>query len=209
MKKSNFFKKDPIKNNNLKEYIIDNQFNIEKYYQDVVAQVKKIDLEKINLATKEIIFRIKKKKGTLYFAGNGGSLAIAHHLRCDFGKGLLQKTDKFSTKELGANNALLSALSNDFGYENAFLAEFEMCEPNQNDIVILISSSGNSTNITKIAKFCKAKKIFVIGLTGFSGGILRKKCNLSFHVDGSNYPLIELIHQNILDSIFFNLLNKL
>lgn len=203
--KSKFFYKDPIKFNDKSKFFKKNKFDISLYYKGLISQINKINKNKLKKVSKMII-NMNLKKGTLYFVGNGGSLAIAHHLRCDFGKGLIQKLNDISTMEIGANTALSSALSNDFGFENSFLAEFEMYNPSQKDIVILISSSGNSKNIIKLAKYCKMKNIITIGLTGFMGGELKNLTKVNFHVNLKNYPSVEIMHQLILDSIFFEVL---
>ena len=137
------------------------------------------------------------KGGKIYTCGNGGSTAIAHHVACDFGKGLFTTSSgKIKVHALGANVPLTSAISNDFGYENLFLAEYQMQTTSVDDMIFLISSSGNSENVLRLAKFASDNDVYTIGLTGFSGGILKDLVDLSVHVPSDVYTVVELVHQH-------------
>jgi len=127
--------------------------------------------------------------------GNGGSSAIASHISQDYTKKLKKKSFTFS------DSSRLTCYINDYGMENAykqFLKEF--C--NKNTLVILISSSGNSVNITNCAEFCVQENINFIVLTGFGkDNKLRKfsnKAREEFWIDSKDYGVVECIHQIIL-----------
>ncbi|RAP31451.1 hypothetical protein DID78_01280 [Candidatus Marinamargulisbacteria bacterium SCGC AG-343-D04] len=189
----------------------DGKINIERYTDEISKLMMSINFETIKVAASNIRQRMEAG-GQIFFAGNGGSLAISHHAACDMGKGLYRfYKEKLRVRSLGVNAALTSALANDFGYENIFSAEYQMVRSNSivnsnsNDVVICISSSGNSDNILNLATTAKDDGTMVIGLSGFSGGKLKDNCDISVHVSAENYLMIELAHQHILDLIFLEL----
>ncbi|MBI4405542.1 MAG: SIS domain-containing protein [Deltaproteobacteria bacterium] len=148
-------------------------------------------LEKAFQAIKEASTRGAK----IYVAGNGGSSAIASHLCCDWMKGTHIKGKKaLKVHSLTENVSLLTALANDFGYEHCLSEQIEiLCQPG--DLVILISSSGNSTNIVKAAETARGKKATLISLTGFKGGAVSQMADISLHVPVENYGIAEDAHQ--------------
>ena len=132
-----------------------------------------------------------KKKGTIFVCGNGGSAAIANHYVCDYFKVLSQETSlKPKIFSLCSSSELISAISNDISYSDVFLYQANRLIK-KNDIIIIISSSGNSKNIVKLLKFLNKNKIKSIGFTGFKGGFLKKNCSISIHSDISNYGISE------------------
>ena len=103
----------------------------------------------INLA--EIIIKHHNQKGKIIIAGNGGSASIAAHICVDFNKELSIKAVNFNETNL------ITCFANDYGYENWLKKALEIfCD--KNDLVILISSSGNSPNIINAANYIKKKK---------------------------------------------------
>ena len=139
------------------------------YYIDKLSN-SILDSKSENLiqASNEII-RTIKRKGTIYVCGNGGSAAIANHYVCDFLKFFRQKT-RYKPKivSLSNNIEVITAISNDFDYKKIFSYQAEsLCE--KKDLIIIISSSGNSKNIIEIVKFAKKNKIKTIGFSGFKG----------------------------------------
>ena len=120
-----------------------------------------------------LIKTIKANK-TIFVCGNGGSHAIANHYVCDYFKVLSQETNlRVKIKSLCSDDSLISAISNDFSYDDVFSYQAERLME-KGDILILISSSGNSKNIKKVLQFTN-KKIKTIGLCGFKGGYLKRK----------------------------------
>lgn len=142
-----------------------------------------------------ILKRALANKSRIYVAGNGGSSAIADHLCCDWMKGTFiagQPTVKVHS--LTSNSALFTALANDFGYEHSISRQIEMLG-DPNDVVVLISSSGNSRNIIEAAQAAIEKKMTVIGMSGFSGGKLNEISHTSLYVPVHNYGIVEDAHQ--------------
>jgi D-sedoheptulose 7-phosphate isomerase len=129
----------------------------------------------------------------VFVGGNGGSSAIADHLACDFEKGARRPTVNLSSRP-----ALLSAIANDYGYEFTLSWQLAAAKVDAFDLVILISSSGNSPNILEAASYAKSQGAKILGLTGFDGGYLKKVSDVSLHVNVNNYGIVEDVHQAIM-----------
>ena len=142
--------------------------------------------------------RAKALEAKIFVAGNGGSSSIAEHLECDFQKGCYLNGNAFLTRSLCSNTAVLTAIANDIGYDKVFSYQLEMAAVNPLDLLILISSSGNSPNIVEAAKFAKETNMVLIGLTGFDGGRLKEMADISIHIPFNNYGLVEDCHQAIM-----------
>ena len=136
--------------------------------------------------------------GHVYAAGNGGSASICDHLCCDWMKGTaLAGKPSLKVHSLPANGAILTALSNDFSYEQCFSKQLEYLAT-EKDLIILISCSGNSPNVVEAAQFARSKNLPIIGMTGFSGGKLKELASVSLHVLVSNYGIVEDAHQSLM-----------
>lgn len=133
----------------------------------------------------------------LYTFGNGGSASIAEHMACDWMKGT---NGRFVVFSLSSNGPLLSAIGNDFGYENTCSAQLEWVAQ-RFDVVVLISSSGTSHNIVKAAKKAKEIGCKLIGFTGFTGGPLRELCDVSVHCDNYDYGVVEDYHSQVMHEV--------
>ena len=199
---SDIFQKDPGTKNKIpqKEGI----FDLTSYSNEITEAISLIDPTKISFCSKAIRSALEKNKQVI-FVGNGGSHAIAEHMACDYGKGLKRHfREKIKVSSLGSNNALSSAIANDFGYENLFSADLEMIA-SSGDVLVAISSSGNSPNIINAIKKSKEMNIHSIGLSGFDGGDLKNLSDISIHIDLENYPGVEFLHQYCLDLICISL----
>lgn len=121
-------------------------------------------------------------------AGNGASAAIASHCAVDFTKQAGIKAICFN------ESSLLTCFSNDYGYEN-WIVEALKNYADPGDVVILISSSGESRNVINAAKFAKENDIKVISFTGFSPkNTLRKIADISLWVNSDQYNIVECMH---------------
>ena len=199
------FNFDPGRNNKVIKFYQDEKYQSNLYKDEVINKISDIEVDLIRKIAKKIQSLINNR-GTLIFAGNGGSTAITHHASCDYGKGLYRNFNgKLNAVALGANIPLTFAISNDFGFNNIFVAEFDMLQKTESDLVVLVSSSGNSENIMRLNDAAQKLGLKTIGLTGFTGGRLRKECDFNFHVQSEVYTIVELIHQTILDMVFMEL----
>tara|TARA_B100000965_G_scaffold178439_1_gene148881 strand:+ start:347 stop:928 length:582 start_codon:yes stop_codon:yes gene_type:complete len=172
--------------NNIKPF-----FN--NYVKKLFEALNTISIRNLDKASDQIR-RTIKKNGTIYVCGNGGSAAIANHYVVDFLKFFREKTN-FKPKIISFSNSIetISAISNDINYKFIFKYQAETyCK--KNDLLIIISSSGNSKNIIEVLKYAKSKKIKTIGFSGFKGGYLKRNSNISVHVNSQNYGMSEDSH---------------
>ena len=172
--------------NNIKPF-----FN--NYVKKLFEALNTISIRNLDKASDQIR-RTIKKNGTIYVCGNGGSAAIANHYVVDFLKFFREKSN-LKPKIISFSNSIetISAISNDIDYKFIFKYQAETyCK--KNDLIIIISSSGNSKNIIEIVKYARSKKIKTIGFSGFKGGYLKRNSNISVHVNSQNYGMSEDSH---------------
>lgn len=137
----------------------------------------------------------------IFVCGNGGSAAIAEHFSCDHCKGISSNTKLYPRViSLSSNMSLITAIANDTSYENIFSHQIAYLG-NKGDILVVISSSGNSKNILQVIKAAKALKMFVIALVGFDGGTTKTEADIVLHVQKNNYGLVEDAHQALMHSM--------
>lgn len=133
------------------------------------------ELKKIHSLTEICINALRNKK-KIIFCGNGGSFADSQHLTAEFVSRLRFDRNPLPAIALGTNSSNLSAISNDYGYENIFSREL-FALGNPGDVFIPISTSGNSANIVEAIKEAIRIELNVYGLTGKNGGEMSKLCN--------------------------------
>ena len=167
---------------------------LKKYFKNLSEIVVKYD-KKSFLKIIEILKKTKKNKKKVILVGNGGSAAMASHVSVD-----LTKSSKI--RAINFNEAdLLTCFSNDYGYEN-WVQKALYFYADKNDLVICISSSGESKNIINGAKFAKKIGCKVVTLTGFNKlNNLRKIGNINLWVNSKNYNFVEMTHHIWLLSI--------
>jgi D-sedoheptulose 7-phosphate isomerase len=155
--------------------------------------INNIDLVKIS-----DLNRIVLSHKSILILGNGGSNSVASHISQDYSKKLGIKSLSFS------DPSRLTCYINDYGMEWAYIKFVEDFYVDET-LVILISSSGNSKNITNLADYCVANSIDFITLSGFSKennlNSYSDKAVLSFWVDSCDYGVVEITHESILHSI--------
>lgn len=138
---------------------------------------------------------ILKTKKKIFFIGNGGSNSICSHMMEDFAKIAKFQTFTFS------DASLITCFSNDYGYDKA-MKEWLAIYMEEGDLLIAISSSGNSENINQAVDFATHTKADVITLSGFDkSNKLNKKGTVNFHIDSHSYGIVECFHQVILHSL--------
>ncbi|MCE3229917.1 MAG: phosphoheptose isomerase [Bacteroidetes bacterium] len=139
----------------------------------------------------------------VFFIGNGGSNAVCCHMMEDFAKIAGFRTFGFS------DPALITCFSNDYGYENA-MAEWLKIYFEKGDLLVSISSSGNSKNILNATKCANELGGKIITLTGFKpGNLLSSMGNVNFHLPIENYGVVECFHQVILHAVLDEYAQKL
>lgn len=150
--------------------------------------------ESMELLTRQFE-KIRADKGRVFFIGNGGSAAIASHMTADF-----MKNGDMRTYSL-YDNAVLTCLGNDYGYEHVFSKQLESLIE-EGDLLVCISSSGNSENIIRAIKTAKEHGAYVITFTGFDAdNKARAMGNFNVHVPVRQYGMVESIHNMMLQQI--------
>jgi phosphoheptose isomerase len=149
-------------------------------------------------------------KRRVFVCGNGGSAAVAEHWSCDHSKGVRTDTDVMpQVISLSSNMPLLTAIANDIGYSEVFVEQMKYHNVTMDDVLVVISSSGESANIIKAYVYAQQKRIDTIALVGFSGGTIKTLYEAHtkdkmlvhdalIHVRTSNYGMIEDCHQIIM-----------
>ena len=175
---------------------------LEKYYFQFKKLITKEHFKNtINL--KNQLLRIKKNKKKIIIAGNGGSAAISSHFSVDLTKNAKVRSINFNEADL------ITCFSNDYGYERWIEKAIDYYAE-KGDLLILISSSGQSQNMVKAAKFFKKNKIGrLVTFTGHKkNNALKKVGDLNFWVNTKSYNLVENIHQFILLSVVDLIIGK-
>lgn len=127
------------------------------------------------------------------FCGNGGSAADAQHLAAEFSGRFYKNRTALPSDALHCNSSYLTAVANDYGYDEVYsrLVDGTMQE---GDILIGLSTSGNSPNIVKAFETARAKNIITVGLTGNGGGKLGERSHFLLDIPSKNTPRIQESH---------------
>ncbi len=133
-----------------------------------------------------------KNGGKIIFCGNGGSFADAQHLSAEFTSRFLFDRPALASVALGTNSSGMTAMGNDYGYENVFSRELEAIGKAE-DVLIAITTSGNSPNILKAVEVAEIIGINTFILTGQTGGKLNSKANC-LHVPSCDTARVQESH---------------
>jgi len=159
-----------------------------------------VDLEHGCYAAVKIINTTIESDASIWWVGNGGSAAICSHLSQDM-------LNKLGARSFFPGDAsLMTCMSNDYGYENAYCQILEKLARSK-DLLVAISSSGNSENIISCAKMALRRGLDFITLSGFKDDnkLWNMESNLSFFVSADLFGLVELSHEAILHGIIESL----
>ena len=154
------------------------------------------------ITTSEMINKVNKAGGTIFIVGNGGSAAIASHAALDLTKAANITATTFN------ESSLLTCFANDYGYEYWVEKALEFYTK-KNDMVILISSSGESKNIINGARKAKEMRLPLITFSGFSPkNKLREMGDVNLWIDSSIYNIVEIVHQTWILSVIDNIIQS-
>ena len=152
-----------------------------------------IDKNMINSASNVILAAINEGK-TIFWCGNGGSASQANHLSAELIGGMYQKKIKpFKSICLNVDTAFITAWSNDDSFDNVFVRQLEALSES-GDILIGLSTSGNSSNVVKAAQFAHSNRLKVISLTGNDGGKLNKNSDVNINIHTNSTQRIQEMH---------------
>jgi len=167
------------------------------YFEQYAKAAASVDRAKLAEAAKILETAYAASK-TLYVCGNGGSASISNHLACDHGKLLATDTDLLPrVQSLATNVEVITAIANDISYDEVFIHQLKLVA-DPGDVIMTVSSSGDSENVVRAAKWGRENGLDVISMTGFAGGRTAEAASVNLHVNGDNYGIIEDVHQSLM-----------
>lgn len=140
-----------------------------------------------------IIARSMAAGGALLVCGNGGSAADAQHISAELTGRFFRDRKPLRAIALHANTSSLTAIGNDYGYDEVFAREVG-AHGREGDVLMAISTSGNSRNILRAIETARDQRMSVVGLTGADGGKVRDRCDVCLRVPSSSTPRIQECH---------------
>jgi D-sedoheptulose 7-phosphate isomerase len=146
----------------------------------------------IERSADEIISSIKNG-GKVLFCGNGGSAADAQHLAAELSGRFYYDRDPLPAEALHVNTSFLTAVANDYSYDEVYARMLKGCGK-KGDVLVGLSTSGNSKNIIKAFEIALLKGIITIGITGATGGNMKRLCNYLINVPSEDTPRIQEAH---------------
>jgi D-sedoheptulose 7-phosphate isomerase len=169
-----------------------------EYFQRLATIVEQVDLNAVNRIFQEL--RLARDRGSRVFvAGNGGSASTASHWVSDLGKATKRSgRDPFQVICLSDNISWLTALANDEGYERVFAGQLENFA-RRDDLLIVITASGNSPNLIRAVECARSKGLKTIGFLGFDGGLLKDMVDdlVWVKTEKGQYELVEDAHMAV------------
>ncbi len=170
-----------------------NKSLINQFIEEHSKTIKKIDLLQIDKAIKIIIDAIDNGS-KIFWCGNGGSASQANHLSAELIGGMHKnKINPFNSICLNVDTAFITAWSNDDSFENIFTRQLQ-ANAKKGDILIGLSTSGNSRNINNAAVYANKFGIKVISLTGNDGGKLKSFSDLNINIDSNSTQRVQEMH---------------
>jgi len=163
--------------------------------ESYLAKKSLLNNSKIIQKAIEVIFKKISKGGKIFLCGNGGSAADAQHLAAEFLIRLRKNVNRppIAAISLFTDPSTITACANDYDFKYIYSRNLEALGSNK-DVLIVISTSGNSENIIEATKIAKKKKIFIVGFLGGNGGSLKSSCDLSIIVDSKKTNRIQEAH---------------
>ncbi len=144
-------------------------------------------------AAAELIMGCFQNGGTVYFCGNGGSAADAQHLAAEFSGRYLVDRPGLPAVALTANSSAVTAIGNDYGYDDVFSRQLEgLGSPG--DVLVAITTSGRSESVRRAVKAAQALEMTVIGMTGAKGGEFAALCDVALVTPSASTPNIQEGH---------------
>ena len=173
---------------------------IAAYAKEVAAAFATIDQAPFRRAAATLAAAVTRN-ATIFTCGNGGSAAIANHMVCDHTKGTRADTEILPrVHSLVANIEINTAIANDMAYDQVFSYQLHSYA-SPGDVLVTISSSGNSPNIVKAIEWAKGHGVMTIAMTGFAGGKSRDLADINLHVNAHNYGVVEDVHQSLMHAL--------
>jgi D-sedoheptulose 7-phosphate isomerase len=149
-------------------------------------------IQNLELASK-LFMDCFKGDGKVLFCGNGGSAADAQHISAELsGRYKLDRKPLFA-EALHVNTSYMTAVANDYSYDEVYSRMVEAAG-RKGDVLVAISTSGNSSNILRAIEKARSVGMHVVGMTGQSGGAMKENCDILLNAPSSNTPRIQECH---------------
>ena len=175
-----------------------------QYLASVLNNISLTDIEKFV----EVLLEARERESSIFFIGNGGSAATASHFANDIAIGTRTYEKPFRAISLCDNQAVITAIANDDGYEKIFSQQLQVLLKKQ-DVVVAISASGNSPNLLDAIDTAKKMNTITVGISAFDGGKMKEMVDVSLHVptEKGEYGPAEDAHM-VLDHLISNYLMR-
>ena len=175
------------------------------YLSSVLNNISLTDIEKFV----EVLLEARERESSIFFMGNGGSAATASHFANDIAIGTRTYEKPFRAISLCDNQAVITAIANDDGYEEIFCQQLKVLLK-KNDVVVSISASGNSSNLLHAVDVAQKMNAITVGISAFDGGKMKEMVDVSLHVptEKGEYGPAEDAHM-VLDHLISNYLMRL
>jgi D-sedoheptulose 7-phosphate isomerase len=197
------------------EEIYENNGDMKGFTQAYLGHVSEllnnVDIKEVEALMRELE-RVQKTGATVFIAGNGGSAATASHMSMDLGQvffKLPQRSIPLRAISLSDNLAIITAVGNDFGYDQIFSKQLGLLYK-EDDVLLVISASGNSPNLLRAAEWVKEKGGTVLGFLGFDGGKLKDLCThaITIKTPHGEYGPVEDTHLVLSHLCFYWFYNR-
>lgn len=167
--------------------------HIREYLDRLISTLEGLPMDAVETLS-EMLYRAYSDGKQVFILGNGGSASTASHMAADLGKNTIgPNMRRFRIMSLNDNIPLLTALSNDLGYENVFAEQLQnLIQPG--DVLIAISGSGKSPNVLRAMEYARSQSAEVAALLGFDGGAASELADVTVLVDSSDYGVVEDAH---------------
>jgi D-sedoheptulose 7-phosphate isomerase len=144
-------------------------------------------------AVTDAIVACFKNDGKLLFCGTGGSAADAQHLAAEFSGRFYTDREPLDAEALHVNTSYLTAVANDYSYNEVY-ARIVKAKGRKGDILVGLSTSGNSGNIVEAFKVAKERGLIIVGFTGETGGKMKEYCDYLINIPSTDTPRIQECH---------------
>ena len=171
--------------------IIDNLKKEISELNKILSNISKEDIKNFSLLYKEAVKALKKNKKIL-FCGNGGSAADAQHLATELMVKYKKKRASIPAISLATDTSAITAIGNDYSFSKIFSRQIEGIGE-KGDILLMITTSGNSLNLIEAAKTAKKKQIKVFCFSGNNGGKLKRYCKNIIKIPSKNTSLTQVV----------------
>ena len=158
--------------------------DIEQFSKSYFSYLKEV-FDKVNLLEirqfAEILLAARESGATIFFMGNGGSAATASHFANDLSFGTNEYRKPFKVMSITDNVPVLTALGNDYGYDEIFIRQLKIYAK-KGDVLVGISASGNSQNLIRAFEYASVAEIKTVALTAFDGGKMKEIADQCVHI---------------------------